>query len=521
MDQCGATPFGSPDGAAGPFETDGEFVLLDRQYGPAARPAAENSRARVIAGTQGVGKTLLLRRLNEYYKNQPSVYCAATYKSRELDTESVVQFSQKFPRNTNTEDWTLLWDRAIHASAATHILFDSGQFGDVSAEHKELLRDALPAGLRNVKSPRDPITLAGNLIRSVHSAADFRQKMFSDAWSDLGYSIQKALRSSRELYIFIDAIDDNYRYAPTYWQQCQRGLFHAVMDTQRTEVEASKLHVVISIRDLTLSSISRSEHATRYLNNETIIALTWSWDACREFLCRKLALLDAGFFTESTDRTLSNFLGRTTIYNEVRGVREPVEQYILRHTRLSPRDIISLGNALVALAERSGVSPRELDDKSIRAEVASSSKSFGRAALAQAGNQVLANVMPWNATRHGYSDFYLGTDEYTADAMTREVSSVLLSLPGERISREECRQLEKEAESRFGQKCHFVDVLWQNRILGVEDHGVAKFYSGALVDDVAAPDADQYILNSLFIDLLPAVPLNLTLPTYPGGSFNG
>jgi hypothetical protein len=201
-------------------------------------------------------------------------------------------------------------------------------------------------------------------------------------------------------------------------------------------------------------------------------------------------------------------------------MEESVEQYLLRHTRLSPRDIISLGNALVLMTKQKGRPLWELDEADIRNEVAAASKTFARAALAQAGNQVRANVMPWNASRHSYSDFYLGTDEYTADAMVGEVSSVLLSLPGEQFTHKERLALEAEAESRFGARCHFMDVLWQNRIVGVSDQGAARFYGGALTDEVAVPTADSYVLHSLFLDALPAVPLNSGVPVFPGGPLN-
>ncbi|GAA1974198.1 P-loop ATPase, Sll1717 family [Microbacterium pumilum] len=520
MEPSDVSPFGNPDGVVGPFEHDADFVLLDRKYGAAARPAVESSRTRVIAGAQGAGKTLLLRRLNEHYRNQPSVYSVATFKGRELDTDSVVKFSQLFPRTTNAEKWTLLWDRAIHASATTHLLHDAEHFGDVDPDLRDELEELLGSGFRKVKSPHDPISVAGQLVRSISSPEDFEKRIFNESWTDLADAVRRALRHSRELYLFVDAIDDNYRYAPTYWQQCQRGLFHAVMDTQRTEVEASKLHVVISIRDLTLSSVAQSEHAPRYFNNDSIIALTWSWSACKEFFAQKLTHLDPSHFRQSNEKTLAAFLGTATILNETRGMEESVEQYLLRHTRQSPRDIISLGNALVVMAKQKGKPLWELDQADIRNEVAAASKTFARAALAQAGNQVLANVMPWNASRHSFSDYYLGTDEYTADAMVREVSSVLLTLPGERITHDQRLALEAEAESRFGARCHFIDVLWQNRIMGVSDHGAARFYGGALTDEVAVPTADFYVLHSLFLDALPAVPLNSSVPVFPGGALD-
>jgi hypothetical protein len=448
------------------------------------------------------------------------VYATApTLKGRELDTESVVEFSQYFTRSTNTEAWTLLWDRALHLSAATYVVHDSAKFGDVSEVTRDSLRDLVSPHYPKAKSPRNPVEVAAHLLHGLRGHDSYRKKILQDdSWRELAHALGEALTNSRELYLFVDAVDDNYRYAPTYWQQCQRGLFHAVMDTQRTEIEASKLHVVISIRDLTLSSIARSEHATRYFNSDTIVSLDWSWEACLAFLEAKLSQLSPRWFCND-DHTLAGFLGRQTIQNFVRVVDEPVEQYLLRHTRLSPRDIISTGNALASLSVRAGLPLWEIDDATIRAEIAECAKGYAKSALAQAGNQVLSNVMPWSASRRNYADFYVSPDEYTADAMVREMCSVLMSVEAERFSPAQREVLDREAENRFGADCHFVDVLWQNRLVGViSETGKARFYTGAFQDEVATPDSAEYCLNSLLIDLLPTLARNNSGPIFPGGS---
>ncbi len=46
------------------------------------------------------------------------------------------------------------------------------------------------------------------------------------------------------------------------------------------------------------------------------------------------------------------WLGSTWIHNESRGVDEELFHYLLRHTRLIPRDLVSLGNSLSQLVLR-------------------------------------------------------------------------------------------------------------------------------------------------------------------------
>ena len=67
---------------------------------------------------------------------------------------------------------------------------------------------------------------------------------------------------------------------------------------------------------------------------------------------------------------------------------EDVEDYLLRHTRMIPRDVVSLGNNLceqILLAKSNG--DKALREEVIRDTVASASKRFGDSQIAQCANQ--------------------------------------------------------------------------------------------------------------------------------------
>jgi hypothetical protein len=69
-------------------------------------------------------------------------------------------------------------------------------------------------------------------------------------------------------------------------------------------------------------------------------------------------------------KTLTALLGRETIKNSSRDTLEPVEQYLLRHTRLLPRDIIILGNRLCEEIQKAKrFSPDPQDEILIRSTV--------------------------------------------------------------------------------------------------------------------------------------------------------
>ena len=63
-----------------------------------------------------------------------------------------------------------------------------------------------------------------------------------------------------------------------YWLKCQEGLFYQVMRMLRDHKLGGRLHVVICIRDIVMSSVYRSEHAPRYYNEPHIRVLNWDRD---------------------------------------------------------------------------------------------------------------------------------------------------------------------------------------------------------------------------------------------------
>lgn len=505
-------PFGDPDGSRAPLdEKSNSFIHLDPRFGAIGQTVDAFLRTRIIVGGQGTGKTVFLRRLHQHYSNDDSVNALpAILETSELDTEEVIRFSQMFPKTSNSETWSTIWKRAIELATAEALLRPAEQQrGSASDEQfMALERAVLQLGFPRVT---DPVELAAYICRSVQGKTAFpTQVQHNEAWTSLTKSVESVLKESREQYLFVDAIDDNYHFAPAYWMTCQRGLFYAAMQLMRRPTTANKLHVVVTVRDIVLSSVYRGEHGGRYATDPAIVDLTWSWKAASEFLQSKVRILPAALCHQGLPATsLESFIGRKEIFNKARERYEPIEQYLLRHTRLCPRDIIILGNDLVATAEARDTLVANLTDKQIRESVASSASAFAHWNLAQAANQVLTNIMPWNASRHDFARVYLSEDEYSAEMVVREICSVLLSCQAEVFPRTVLEEVQREAGRRFGPESYFTEVMWQNRIIGtVDDENRPVFYRMWRGQLGQMPDAEWYVLNPLFIDKLPGLKLN-------------
>lgn len=470
----------------------------------------------MIVGSQGVGKTLFLRRMFTHFASDESVESVPpVLEASELNTTEVVRFSQIFAKNTNSQHWSRIWMRALELSAAKHILYDSIRHGSSSREDIEGLRSITLALLPNADI-HSAVDILAFLIGGISGRTDYTYIDTDPRWVSLRESLIRVAAGARELYLFIDAIDDNFRHAPAYWLQCQRGLFYAVMNLMRTQALDNKLHIVISIRDLVFSSILRSEHGARYMNDDTITTLRWNFESCAYFLRAKLDQLKPRYFQDPDNRTVQSFFGRMTIRNEMRRLDEPIEQYVIRHTRLSPRDVILIGNLIIEEAEELGCLPFELDDKAIRHAVARGARISSKGVLAQVANQIVTNSMPWSSSRHHFTEVYTQTDEYTADGLVRELMSVLYTIETEVFDSAALDLLDEEAQKRWGANAHLTDVLWQNRLLGTFERETPIFYEGAKDDETTVPDADWYILNPLLLDRLPRLVLKRGRVYFPG-----
>jgi hypothetical protein len=498
-------PFGNPDGSRAPIQNVLEdFVDFhgNPAFGALATPA-DDATGRVIVGRLGAGKTVYLRRLRSFQARQESVY--TDHPEQNLpSTEAVVKACQWFPERFLTEKWMQLWNRATLSSLATHLLCHPDLRQHVSHDQAESIRRDYGSLLGEFRRPRSIYAEVRAIINGQNSARQLTAYLDDTAWDDLEDVLAEVLRTCPPVFFYLDAVDEEFSHAPMYWLRCQKGLFYQVMRFLRDPRLGGRLHIVISIRDIVMSSVYRSEHAPRYHDEPHIRVLGWSREAVEYLLLEKLERLDRAYFMGAGHHAgpVEAWLGTPVVSNEARGVHEKVTDYLLRHTRLIPRDVVSLGNALCAEIVRQKAAGRtELSQADLRRVVARSSKRFGDSQLAQAGNQIAADTMPRDAARQGYSEVYTSTVEYLA-GIDQQVREIIRSVGYDRFSRQELELMQLQAEDAFDRTTHFPSVLWQSGLLGyVDKDGEAHFYSQADMDQFdIAMDMDDYVFHPSLID---------------------
>jgi hypothetical protein len=497
-------PFGNPDGSRADIEDlITEFVDFsgDPAYGHLAT-RANDSMVRVIVGKLGAGKTVYLRRLQDFQAHQDSVYADVPQQSLPK-TEVVVKACQWFSDSVLVEKWMQIWERAIMRSLASHLLRRPELRQQLRDEQAEEMEQSYERLLDDFRRPRSIYGQVRDIINQRHTAHQLSTYLDDPLWDDLEDLLSEVVGQCKPIYFYLDAVDEEFSHAPMYWLKCQEGLFYQVMRLLRDHKLGGRLHIVVCIRDIVMSSVYRSEHAPRYYNEPHIRILTWDRSSLLYLLQQKLRRLPPSLLMRrpaSGPPTIRDWLGINGQWPGPDG-DAAIEDYLLSHTRLIPRDIISLGNELSEevlrqkQAGHEGVPPAALQEVVQRC-----AKRFGDSQLAQCANQISSDLMPKNAALHNYSELFTSTQAYI-NGVQEDVRSFVRMVGVDRFPRADLMALQEMADLHFEKTTDLASVLWQNGLLGyIDEIGRRRFYSMGDVEEFHfPPEVDTYVLHPCLV----------------------
>jgi hypothetical protein len=411
----------------------------------------------------------------------------------------VVKACQWFSDRVLVEKWMQIWDRAIMRSLASHLLrrpelrqqLRDEQAGEIEQSYARLLGD--------FRRPRTVYSEVRDIINGQHTSHQLSAYLDDPLWDDLEDLLGEVVGQCKPVFFYLDAVDEEFGHAPMYWLKCQEGLFYQVMRLLRDHRLGGRLHVVVCIRDIVMSSVYRSEHAPRYYNEPHIRVLTWDRNSLLYLLQQKLQRLPASLLMRrpaSGPPAISDWLGVNGSWPGPDG-DGTIEDYLLSHTRLIPRDVISLGNELNEEVLRQKQAGHDsVPVAAVQRVVQRCAKRFGDSQLAQCANQISSDMMPQGAALHDYSELFTSTQAYIT-GVQEEVRSFVRMIGVDRFPRADLQVLREMADSHFEQATDLASVLWQNGLLGyVDEAGRRRFYS---MGDVEAfhfpPEVDTYVLH--------------------------
>jgi len=497
-------PFGNPDGSRADIEDVlSEFVDFggNPAYGHLAT-RANDSMVRVIVGKLGAGKTVYLRRLQDFQSHQDSVYAGAPQQSLPK-TEVVVKACQWFSDRVLVEKWMQIWERAIMRSLVSHLLNRPELRQQLRDEQVEEIERSYGRLLDDFRRPRSIYSQVRDIINQRNTAHQLSAYLDDPLWDDLEDLLGEVVGQCRPIYFYLDALDEEFGHAPMYWLKCQEGLFYQVMRMLRDPRLGGRLHIVICIRDIVMSSVYRSEHAPRYYNEPHIRVLTWDRSSLLYLLQKKLQRLPPSLLMRRATTgppTIGDWMGVNGHWPGSDG-EETIEDYLLNHTRLIPRDIISLGNDLNEEVLRQKQAGHEgLPPAALAAVVQRCAKRFGDSQLAQCANQISSDLMPENAALHNYSELFTSTQAYIS-GVQEDVRSFVRLIGTDRFSRADLVALQEVADLHFEEATDLASVLWQNGLLGyIDESGRRRFYSMGDVEEFhVPPEVATYVLHPCLV----------------------
>jgi hypothetical protein len=475
-------PFGPPDGARADLDwIERNFVDFADQpmLDDLAAPAGDRT-PRLIVGKKGVGKTVYLRRFQKRAQDDGSLYADRIHHDVP-PTEDVIKVCELYDVELAAEAWGWIWRRAIMRSLASHVLCQSLLRDRADPESLDLLAGAYGERLGSFARPRSIYSEVRAIASEARSSDQLARDLRHRDWDDIEDLLGEILMRLPPVCFHLDSVDEQFGSAPFYWLQCQKGLCQQVLELLRDHRFGNRLHVVVSVRELVRSALLQGEHSTRYIRTPHIRILEWDRESITHLLREKIRRLPSEFRMTTSDG-VKGWLGRDRIYNRARGVDESVEDYLLRHTRQIPRDVVQLGNELCADVARARSEGRtEVGDEAIRRAVALASKEFADEQIAVCGNHLASDTIPRDAGRNEYSDFYTSA-EYSRGVQD-EVRAVIGAVRVDRFPLDELRgALAGLGNGILGSHPSPLDVLWLNGLLGYEpadDAGARSHFYGA------------------------------------------
>ena len=495
-------PFGYPDGAnSDPNDLiDGFIQFNSGLYADGIGTRSENLSVRVIVGAKGAGKTSYLRRLQQTAKNDKSNF-VDIIRNDVLSVDSVLSFHNRFGSQDIVGKWQRVWELAILKAVVSHLFYSESLRPYLSEETIRHLEEQ-----QQFFRFTTPVSIQSQVTDTIHqckSQHEYQELFDSPRWHAVNHHVSVALRNLPEMFLLVDSLDEYYAQAPGPWRYCQMGLFFATMAFLRDDRFGSKLHLVISLRDHVFSQILNGEHASRYRGDPRIKVLQWGPTAIREFLGGKLIRIDDHVFEnvhQRDSKPVEAWLGLDFIRNTRRSIDEDPASYLIRHTRMLPRDLIILANKISKewVARRLLGNDFDLHSR-VRSIVAETSREFASEQLSISANQMSGSrVQKETRLTHVQAQTSLVLEEW--------LKQIIREIGKEKFAREKADEIRLKHQCEIKEFGDPLNILWQNRLLGyfepnTKNAGV-RYFAERTYSDQILPEANRYSFRACLIDLL-------------------
>jgi hypothetical protein len=474
MRALSAYPFGSPD-ASNEASAPSPFIPVDRPPDEARAISGDvNPDVRVLVGRMGAGKTRCLVEVRKHLEAEGACELtpiefdlpSLTYVTRLAEDLAVEPVER-------AEVWRKIWRRAIVRAALSHVMPRTQSrhaAAELVVDHLDGVdRCLIPdAGL-----PRSIYADFGGILRDHAPVSQLRAFLDNPGWDRVEYLFEELIRQrDTPLCFFLDSGEEDSSHAPRYWLWCQLGLVREVLHVTQNERLEDKLRIFVAIRDQTWAELGKAGRPLLYEQHPRVRQLRWGPRSAARFLAEKIRQLPDEYLlakrtgSDDPQSLVSTWLGADAVSNG-RGPRvtEPITVYLLRHTRLIPRDIVSVGNLLtleVLAARRRG--DREVPERCIQNAVSESARLSANEELHACALEIIAHQLA--SARNAADRRRTVPDEDAASRILETLKELLARCEEDVVAREKLSEIDTAATERLGAPGSLGDMLWRRGLIG-------------------------------------------------------
>jgi len=240
----------------------------------------------------------------------------------------------------------------------------------------------------------DPFGALQKIVDRNRNGETLSNFAFNPELEELEKFISVLMRGCHPTHFLIDGFDDIEGETPAIWQNMQQGLFWLAFRSETTRRPLKSVRLTIAVRDTILNIARRSEHEDKFQYGTSMMVLSWSKEAGVAFFRSLLWKIRNKNFWKRTKKLTEHmpevsWLGHEAI--SYRGNQEDaIIDYIVRHSRCSPRDLISMGNSIARQLNDSSEQARR-DSETIKKAVGRASKEIARLSLKSAAFDIMKN----------------------------------------------------------------------------------------------------------------------------------
>lgn len=490
-------PFGSPDGSHLP-----ESDILGLHDGVLA-PLLKSPRSRVIVARSGAGKTCFLRRVRMEMTKRAHGALVTDIQTSAPASADVAGIDSRFARGQQSVVWAQIWRAAIVRSFATEVMCAPERYGLTDLDELAL-RHSFSGLLRRAEECFAPKTVWSQvhaIVDKTRTGSELRAYLDQDAWGDLERHLITILEQSGPVVLPIDLLDEYVSHMPRAWTACQHGLLAAVDGLQASEF-GRWLHVFVTTREHHFIQLTHED--PRSALREHVLALEVNEEEAKAFCVEKVRQTGRGAASGSVPGgAMTTLLGFNEIDNPDRGCTEPALDYLVRHTRSLPRDIVVLGNDLLRNQRPDTPTQAPLDEEWVRKVVRGCARLYGQEQLNACARQLAITLSQEDAA----SEHIMSTTSTPGGAdhprLRQRLERFIDSIGRERVGRAELEHAREGARDEFA--IDVLDVLWHNSLLGhvpASGDPARPFFFSLRSSDTTLPDSPEYVFHPCLIDTI-------------------